>query len=107
MLAPKTESNDQPIAVIGAGDLVSHVRRGDDDSHPANYRFSICRFSKNLQVTHELRPCDLRDLIKLCQVLAFAIADDGWLPTDAQHALLALFEDLDELTQSWSKSNDG
>ena len=60
-----------------------------------------------MQAMHDLRPCDLRDLVKLVQVLSFAITDDGWLPTDAQHALLALFEDLDELTESWSEANHG
>lgn len=107
MLTDRAESNGQPIAVIGAGDLVSHVQRGDDGNGLSNYRFSIFRFSENLQTTHDLRSSDIHDLVKLCQVLAFAIADDGWLPTEGQHALLALFEDLDELTQSWSESNDG
>ena len=107
MLTPKTTSTDQPIAVLGAGDLVSHVRRGDDPNDPANYRFNIFRFSQDLGATHEFRPSDLRDLVKLCQVLAFAITDDGWIPNDARHALLELFEDLDELTQNWSESNNG
>ena len=106
MLAPRTRASEQPIAVLGAGDLVSHVQRGDDSNDPSNYRFNILRFGDDMQAMHDLRPCDLRDLVKLCQVLAFAITDDGWLPAEAQHALLALFEDLDELTQSWSESND-
>ena len=107
MLAPRTNSSEQPIAVLGAGDLISHVQRRDDSNDPSNYRFNIFRLGEDMQAMHDLRPCDLRDLVKLVQVLAFAITDDGWLPTEAQHALLALFEDLDELTQSWSKSNDG
>ncbi len=107
MLAPRTTSTEQPIAVLGAGDLISHVQRGDDSDDPSNYRFNIFRFGEDMQAMHDLRPCDLRDLIKLVQVLAFAITDDGWLPIEAQHALLALVEDLDELTQSWSVAIDG
>ena len=68
MLAPKTASRTEPIAVLGAGDLVSHLHRGDDADDPANYRFSVFRLSQELQATHELRPSDLRDLVKLCQV---------------------------------------
>ena len=107
MLAPRTKSSEQPIAVLGAGDLISHVQRGDDSNDPSNYRLNIFRLGEDMQALHDLRPCDLLDLVKLVQVLAFAITDDGWLPSEAQHALLALFEDLDELTQRWSESNDG
>jgi hypothetical protein len=107
MLAPRTKSPEQPVAVLGAGALISHVQRGDGSNDASHYRFNIFRLSEDMQATHDLRPCDLRDLVKLCQVLAFAITDDGWLPTEAQHALLALFEDLDELTQNWSESNNG
>lgn len=107
MLAPKTTSQWQRVAVLGAGDLVSHVHRGDDADDPANYRFSVLRLSQELKATHELHPCDLRDLIKLCQVLAFAIADDGWIPTPEGEALQELFDDLDALTQRWSNTNDG
>ncbi len=107
MLTPRTKSSEQPIAVLGAGDLISHVQRGDDSNDPSNYRLNIFRLGEDMQALHNLRPCDLLDLVKLVQVLAFAITDDGWLPSEAQHALLALFEDLDELTQRWSESNDG
>jgi hypothetical protein len=107
MLAPRTSSTEQPIAVLGAGDLISHVQRGDDSDNPSNYRFNILRFGEDMRAMHDLRACDLRDLVKLVQVLAFSISDDGWLPREAHHALLALFEDLDELTQSWSEANDG
>lgn len=107
MLAPRTASRREPVAVLGAGDLVSHLHRGEDADDPANYRFSVFRLSQELQATHELRPCDLRDLVKLCQVLAFAIADDGWIPTNAGEALQGLFDDLDALTRRWSNTDDG
>jgi len=105
MLAPKATPSRQPVAVLGAGDLVAHLHRGDDADDMANYRFSVFRVSGDLQATHELRPCDLPDLIKLCQVVAFAITDDGWIPMETRKALRDLFDDLDELTQRWSESN--
>ena len=102
MLAPNRTSNDQPIAVVGAGELISHVYRDDDESNPNNYRFNIFRLSDELTATHELRPSDLRDAVKLCQVLAISILDDGWIPSDAKSALNLLIQDLDSLTQGWS-----
>ena len=105
MSALESTSRGRPVAVLGAGDLVSHLHRGDHAGNPANYRFSVLRLSHNLQATHELRPCDLWDLIKLCQVLAFAIVDDGWIPVGTRNALRHLFEDLDALTGRWSNSN--
>lgn len=71
------------------------------------YRFNIFRFDEDMRAIHEFRVNDLRDLIKLCHVLAFAISDDGWLSNEARHSLLALLDELDELTQSWSEPNDG
>lgn len=100
-------SNDQPIAVVGAGNLVSHLWRGGERQQTADYRFSIFRFKEGVQVTQKFRPSDLSDLVKLCQVLGFAIFDDGWISDDDRIALLSLVEDLDELTQNWSETSDG
>ena len=44
--------------------------------------------------------------MKLCQVLTFAIVDDGWSPPAVREALLELNERLDELTQSWKEPGD-
>ena len=102
MLAPNRTSNEQPIAIVGAGELISHVYRENDESNPNNYRFNIFRITSGLTVTHELQASDLRDIIKLCQVLGVSILDDGWIPSDATSALNSLVEQLDSLTQGWS-----
>jgi hypothetical protein len=107
MLAPKAASRREPVAVLGAGDLVSHLHRGEDDNDPANYRFSVFRLSQESQATHELRPCDLHHLVKLCQVLAFAIVDDGWIRSETSDSLRELFDQLDALTRRWSNTDDG
>lgn len=107
MLTRKTASRTEPVAVLGAGDLVSHLHRGEDADAPANYGFSVFRLSQDLQATHELRPCDLRDVVKLCQVLAFTIVDDGWIPTETSNSLRELFDELDALTRRWSSRDDG
>ena len=104
MLAPnETQSAlGQPLAVVGAGDLVSRVYRLHDGGDDTSYRFRVFRLSSGLQTTHELWPSDLRDVIKLCQVLAFTVTDDGWLPRDDHDAVLRLFDELDRLTEQWS-----
>ena len=107
MLTSKAASRTELVAVLGAGDLVSHLHRDVDADDLANYRFSVFRLSQNLQATHELRACDLRDLVKLCQVLTFAIVDDGWISTETRNSLRELFDELDALTQRWSNTNNG
>jgi hypothetical protein len=107
MLAPNTASRREPVAVIGAGNLVSRLHRGDDADDPENYRFSVFRLGHELQATHELRPCDLHDLVKLCQVLAFAIVDDGWIARETGDSLRELVDELDALTRRWSDTDDG
>jgi hypothetical protein len=107
MLTPKTASRTEPVAVLGAGDLVSPLHRDVNADDAANYRFSVFRLSQDLQATHELRPCDLHDLVKLCQVLTFAIVDDGWISTETRNSLRGLFDELDTLTQRWSNTDNG
>ncbi len=107
MSAHELISEKQPVAIIGSGDLVAHLYRGDDFSDSGNYRFGLVRFCPDLEATHELRPQELKSMIKLCQVLAFTIADDGWLPWGARKELVELASNLDELTQRWSETKDG
>ncbi len=100
-------TSSRPIAVLGAGELVSHLRRFEDETCDTNYEFNAFRLGNDMQATHKLRPKDLRDVVKLCQVLAFAIADDGWLPNCTRSELFELAGDLDKITQKWSDDVDG
>jgi uncharacterized protein (UPF0147 family) len=100
-------TSSRPIAVLGAGELVSHVHRVGDVIGDANYEFNAFRIGKDMKATHKLRPTDLRNVVKLCQVLAFAIADDGWLPNSTRTELFELANELDEITQKWSDEVDG
>lgn len=99
--------SSQPIAVLGAGQLVSHLYRHDGESGQSEYRFSVCRLTDSFRTTHGLRPRDLPDLVKLCQVLAFAIEDDGWLSPAMRTELRNLFDELDEITRRWSEAAHG
>ncbi len=107
MRRPKISSTSPPVAVVGAGDLVSHVVRGDEVNDTANYRFSIFRLNADLRATHALRPEDLPDLIKLCQVVTVAIVDDGWLPDETRDALRKLEGELRMMTDRWSDAQHG
>ena len=93
--------------MLGAGDLVSHLYRAGEVGEVAEYRFSVFRLNRQLQTTHELHPSDLHDMVKLCQVLAFAIVDDGWLPKETSDSLRQLCDQLDGLTRHWSDRDDG
>lgn len=105
MLTPRKASSPQPIAVLGAGDLVSHLTRADDGQ--GDYQFNVFRFGQHAEATHALRVTDLRDLVKLCQVVAFAVADDGWIAVEQRRELLDLMADLDQITSKWSDSEHG
>ena len=105
-MSPNTSRTDRPIGVLGAGDLVGHLYRDQVDSDSAEYRFNVFRLCEDMAVTHELRTSDLRDIVKLCQVLTFSIVDDGWSPKAVRESLARLNEQLDEVTRSWKEPAD-
>ena len=88
----------KPIAVLGAGKLVSHLHRDKKDG----YVFNVFRVARQLDTSQVLTVSDLPDVVKLCQVLAFAMCDDGWLSAQQRDRLLKLNEELDEVTRGWS-----
>ena len=98
---------DQPYAVLGSGDLASHLHRRSIDADSESYRFNVFRIEMDGSVTHSLGPRDLRSIVKLCQVLAFTITDDGGLPEDLRAELFELADDLDYITHQWSNSDHG
>jgi hypothetical protein len=107
MLDREHKKAKRPYAVLGAGDLVSHLQRRCGDGDIACYRFNVFRIRSSEQVTHALRPRDLRSVVKLCQVVAFTIADDGWLDSDLRRELFQLAEELDEITRTWEVLDHG
>ena len=98
---------NQPYAVLGSDDLASHLHRRDLNDDSKEYRFNVFRVEIDDGVSHGLRPRDLRSIVKLCQVLAFTIADDGWLADDLRAELFALADDLDYITHQWSSNDNG
>ena len=84
-------------AVVGSGELISRLFRDST----GNYTFDLRRADTRIEPELVFHPEDLRSFVKLAQVLAFAIADDGWLPPESSRSFLQIFNDLDEITQRW------
>lgn len=105
MTARQTTLLKQPHFVVGAGDLVSHIHRLETDFDHAQYHLNLFRVSSSGKVTSWLRPEDLRDIIKTCQVLAFSIADDGWVEAPLRGELAQPAGELQSVTDTWSKQN--
>jgi hypothetical protein len=102
----RRQSLSQPYAVLGAGELVSHLQKNGNEVRHGQYRFNVFRLTQDSgEVSHVLGPSDLQDIVKLCQVLAFTIADDGCLPADLRQQLFDLADDLDLITKQWSNFN--
>ena len=97
----------RPCAVLGSGELISHLHRMTDDTGMTQYRFNVFRIQQDASATQAFRPEDLWSLVKLSQALAFAIVDDGWLAPHDRERLAELSTELDELTQRWSESHHG
>ena len=93
----------EPYAMVGAGPLVSNIWKTGDVRGGWSYRFNLYRMSgQSGHVSQLLRPADVRELVKLCQVLAFTFADDGCIPTGQCGELSQLAAQLDQITRTWS-----
>lgn len=102
MNEPNNGPSGRPYMIIGAGELISHVHRVESAECDFMYRFNFFRTSPSTgTATQSFRPDDLRDVVKTCQVLAFAIADDGWISRDLRKELTQLGTELDQITIQW------
>jgi len=101
----ETKKTKQPHFVAGAGELVCHVHRDDEGRSSFQYRFNLFRIDSEGEATSWLRANDLRDIVKACQVLAFSIADDGWIEGSLREELAELANELQLTTDSWESNN--
>jgi len=91
----------KPYAMLGAGPLTSALWKAGDERSGWTYRFNIYRMSSRTgHVSELLRPKDVGDLVKLCQVLATTLADDGCIACNQRRALAKLAADLDSITRT-------
>jgi len=88
----------QPYCSVGAGCLTSFLWKTGDQSSGWHYRFNLFRLAaKGGRVSQLFRPADLMRFVKLVQVMASVIADDGCLSPVERGVLRRLATELDEL----------
>lgn len=92
-------TNTKPYAMLGAGQLVSAIWKTGDEQSGWGYHFNVYRSNNRTgHVSQLLRPADIFDLVKLSQVLAATLADDGCITANERLALATLAGELDGIT---------
>jgi hypothetical protein len=80
---------------------VSAIWRFDRKRSGWTCRFNVYRSNARTgRVSQLLRPADVPDLVKLCQVLATTLADDGSIPAHRRRKLADLAVKLDAITRT-------
>lgn len=88
----------KPYCSLGAGCLSSFLWKIGDNDSGWRYRFNIYRLAaKSGRVSQLFRPADLMHFVKLVQVMASVIADDGCLSSVERGVLRRLATELDAL----------
>ncbi len=96
----KPTANPKPIEIVGAGPLISTIWKLGGEHTVWRYRFNLTRQTSDRGVFTDLfQPLDLVDFIKLIQVLAAVIADDGCLNQAERTTLKTLATQLDHLLE--------
>lgn len=90
----------KPMAMVGAGPLTSAIWKTGDEQGGWRYRFNLFRqLAPTGHVSQLFQPTDLTHLVKLTQVLAAVLADDGCLSAAERRLLRELATTLDEVTR--------
>lgn len=101
-----TPKRPKPMAMVGAGTLASAIWKTGDEASGWRYRFNVFRqLPGNGRVSQLFQPADLRDWVKLTQVLAAVLADDGCLSRKDRRLLRRLAVELDEVNQCMGPSD--
>ena len=108
-MKPNTHTTTvKPSAMLGAGPLVSAIWRFSRKRRGWTCRFNIYRSNACTgRVSQLLRPGDVPDLVKLCQVLATTLADDGSIPARQRRKLADLAVKLDAIIVQGSRRPPG
>ena len=87
----------KPMMHVGAGPLTSSIWKLGDDESGWRYRFHVVRqLAPSGCVTDLFQPMDLIHFVRLIQVLAAEISNDGCLTHDEHVMLRTLAQRLDE-----------
>lgn len=96
----------RPYCVAGADRLTSHLWKFGSEDTGYRFRFNVMRQEATGSVSQTFRPSDLASLIKLTQVLASILVDDGCISQAERRALKSLAQRLDLFVQQ-SRSISG
>ena len=89
----------RPYLFVGAGRMTALLWKLESSSDDGVYRFSIVAGPRGIEgACSHFEPADLESLIKLVQVLASVLVDDGCLPPVVRERLSDLTAHLDRLT---------
>ncbi len=84
----KPTANPKPMEIVGAGPLISTIWKLGGEHTVCRYRFNLVRQTSDKGIVTDLfQPTDLIHFVKLIQILASVIADDGCL-TQAERTTL-------------------
>lgn len=97
--SPLSQSaTSKPYCSVGAGPLTSFVWKAGEHSGGWRYQFNVFRLvADGGRVSQLFAPADLFHFVKLTQVLAAVIADDGCLSPVERGVLKRLAADLDQM----------
>jgi len=93
----------KPYTVAGAGPLTATIWKAGIDLQAGNYTFNLIRTNATGRVTQRFRPEDLLDFVKLIQVLAFILVDDGCLDPRLRKALRQLAERMQSVSEAFHR----
>ena len=92
-----TAPHPKPMVLVGAGPLTSAIWKLGSEQSGWRYRFNAVRQTSDRgQFTDLFQPTDLIHFVKLIQVLATVIADDGCLTQSERTTLRNLSAQLDD-----------
>lgn len=91
------------MGMVGAGPLTALIWKSGHQDSGWRYQFSLFRQLRAGKVSQLFRPLDLMYFIKLLQVIAAVIADDGCLSPIETGVLRRVEQDLDQLLQRASQ----
>ena len=92
-----TAPHPKPMVLVGAGPLTSAIWKLGSEQSGWRYRFNVVRQTSDRgQFTDLFQPTDLIHFVKLIQVLATVIADDGCLTQSERTTLRNLSAQLDD-----------
>lgn len=88
----------KPYALVGAGRLTATVWKADELTAESIYQFNVFRCEQSTgEVSQQLHPEDVVDLVKLARVLSQVLVDDGCISHRLREQLEQLATDLDTL----------